>query len=74
MFRKSFRSLACVVGIGLLSWREAIVQKQLRLASSVAAVSKVAALPGPEILQDFDAIQHLNQSPPPDTEWLALLQ
>ena len=29
---------------------------------------------GPEILQDFDAIQQLNRSPAPDTELLALLQ
>jgi len=65
---------AVFVGMSLLGFREAVFQKQQRLAKSVAAVSQVAALPGPEILQDFDAIQQLNQTPAPDTEWLALLQ
>jgi hypothetical protein len=46
----------------------------MQLAKSVAAISEVSSLPGPEILKDFDAIRQLTPTPPPDTELLALLQ
>lgn len=62
------------VAMTLMAYREARFQKRQRLARSVETVSQVASLPGPEILQDFDAIQQLNRSPAPDLELLALLQ
>jgi hypothetical protein len=43
------------------------------LAKSVKTVSEVASLPEP-VLADFDAIQRLSSSPPPDEELLKLLQ
>ena len=43
-------------------------------ARSVVAVSKVSALPSPQILEDFDAIRALNQTPPADVQLLSLLQ
>jgi anti-sigma factor RsiW len=63
-----------VLGIGLLSFHEARAAKRMQLAKSVAAISEVASLPGPEILKDFDAIRQLTPTPPPDTELLALLK
>ena len=62
------------VVMGVMAVREARLEKSRRLAKSVAAVSQVASLPGPDVLKDFDAIQQLNRSPAPDTELLALLQ
>jgi len=65
---------AALIPIGLLSFYEARAAKLAQLGKSVAAVSKVAALPGPEILRDFDAIHQLSPTPPPDIELLALLK
>lgn len=62
------------VVMGVMAVREARLEKSQRLAKSVATVSQVASLPGPDVLKDFDAIQQLNRSPAPDTELLALLQ
>jgi len=45
-----------------------------QFARSVAAVTQVASLPSPAMLQDFEVIRRLNQSPAADTELLALLQ
>jgi hypothetical protein len=63
-----------VLGIGFLSFHEARAAKRMQLAKSIAAISEVASLPGPEILKDFDAIRQLTQTPPPDTDLLALLK
>lgn len=50
-------------------------QAQARhLAQSVAAVSGVEALPGPEILQNFEAIRQLGTTPEPDEKLLALFK
>jgi hypothetical protein len=65
---------AVVLGIGFLSFHEARAARRMQLAKSVAAISEVASLPGPEVLKDFDAIRQLTPTPPPDTELLALLQ
>jgi hypothetical protein len=65
---------ALVLGIGFLSFHEARAARRMQLAKSVAAISEVSSLPGPEILKDFDAIRQLTPTPPPDTELLALLQ
>jgi anti-sigma factor RsiW len=65
---------ALIVGVGFFSYHEARAMRRVQLARSVATVSGVASLPGPEVLKDFDAIQRLNAAPPPDTELLALLK
>ena len=65
---------ALVAGIGFFSYHEARAMRRVQLARSVATVSGVASLPSPEVLKDFDAIQRLNATPPPDTELLALLK
>lgn len=43
-------------------------------ARSLTAVSGVVSLPSPEVLQDFEAIRHLNAAPPPDEQLLALFE
>ena len=77
-FWRSFLPKAALASVFVVmtvfGYREARFEKRQRLAKSVATVSQVASLPGPDILKDFDAIQQLNRSPAPDTEWLALLQ
>jgi hypothetical protein len=65
---------AVVVGAGLLSYHHTHVAYRKKLVESVAAVSAVSSLPGPEILKDFDAIQALNPAPAPDEQLLAVLQ
>lgn len=65
---------AVFVVMGLMAFREASYQKQQRFARSLKTVSAVAALPGPDILQDFDVIQQLSPTRPPDLELLALYQ
>ena len=57
-----------------MAFREARFERQARFARSLTTVSAVAALPGPDVLKDFDAIQQLNPTRPPDLELLALLQ
>jgi len=59
---------------GLVTYHERALARQRELARSVEAVSQVASLPSPDILQDFEAIRSLNPTPPPDEEVLALMQ
>jgi len=65
---------AVFVGAGLVSYRHVEAAHHRKLAESVAVVSAVSSLPGPDILKDFDAIQALNPTPPPDEQLLAVLQ
>ena len=65
---------AVVVGAGLVSYHQVEAAHRKKLAESVAAVSAVSSLPGPDILKDFDAIQALNPTPSPDERLLAVLQ
>ena len=44
------------------------------LVESVAVVSAVSSLPGPDILKDFDAIRASNPNPTADEQLLAALQ
>jgi len=60
--------------IGVFTYREVATVRQAELAQSVATVSEVVSLPGPEILQDFEVIRQLNTAPRPDDELLALLK
>lgn len=64
-----------VLGAGLLSYQQARLDYQRKdLAMSVEAVSEVASLPSPKILEDFDAIRALAPAPAADDELLALLK
>lgn len=65
---------AVFVGMSVMAFREAVYQKEQRFARGLKTVSAVSALPGPDILKDFDVIQQLQPTPPPDIELLALLQ
>lgn len=65
---------ALLVGTGVFTYHEARDSRRVRLAESVAAISEVSSLPGPEILRDFDAIQAMNPTPPADEQLLALLK
>jgi hypothetical protein len=64
-----------VLCLSFFSYHEYRSFERAKLAESVATVSRVAALPSVELLQDFEAIHRLSQaSTPVDTELLAALQ
>jgi len=65
---------AVILGAGLVSYRQLQAARLREYAHSVAAVSNVSSLPGPEILEDFDAIRVSNPTPLPDEQLLADLQ
>jgi len=71
--RAAVVSLVLVLG-GLGAYRYFQVNRRVELARQVANVSDVAALSSPEVLQDFETVRHLNQTPAADEELLALLQ
>ena len=50
----------------------AVEANRARIAQSVAAFSEAAALPSPEVLQDFDTISRLGSAPAADEELLEL--
>ncbi len=63
-----------VVGASLLTYHQVQATHRRHLVQSLAAVSAVSSLPGPDILKDFDAIRALNPTPAPDEQLLAVLQ
>jgi anti-sigma factor RsiW len=63
-----------VVGAGFVSYQKVDAANRRKLAESVAVVSSWSSLPSPDILKDFDAIQALNATPPPDEELLFVFQ
>lgn len=65
---------ALVIGVGLFTYDRDQAARRAELARKVAIISSVAATQNPEVLQDFDTIRHLGQTPKPDEELLALLQ
>lgn len=66
---------AIVFAIGALSYHHhQQVARRAEQARYIAAVSRVAILRDPEVLQDFDAIQKLGQTQAPDEELLALMR
>jgi hypothetical protein len=70
--RLAFATLALTTALVTYQVRARAEHEQF--ARSLAAVSQVASLPSPDALKDFDAIRRLSQTPPADTELLALLQ
>ena len=69
-------ALACVAAVAttLLTLRHQAQIRREELAGSVVAVSGVASLPSPDILQDFEVIRVLNSTPGADEQLLTLLQ
>ena len=65
---------AIVVGAGLLSYHQVQAAHRKQMVESVAAVSAVSSLPGPDILKDFDAIRALSPAPVCDEQLLLVLQ
>jgi hypothetical protein len=62
------------LGLGLLSYHWHQAEQRAQIARRVAVASDVAALHSPELLQDFEVIRRLGQTPAADEELLALLQ
>jgi hypothetical protein len=54
-----------LVGLGFLAWQQYETVQRNRMAKGIVPVLQAASLPQPELLQDFDAIRQLSQSPPP---------
>ncbi len=65
---------AVVLGAGLLSYHQVLHARRMKLAESVAVVSNVSSLPGPDVLRDFDAIRALNPTRTADEALLAALK
>jgi anti-sigma factor RsiW len=65
---------ASVLAAGLVSYLLVQHAERRKLVESVAAVADVSSLPGPEILQDFDAIRASNPTPAPDEQLLEVLK
>ncbi len=63
-----------VLGLGLFSYERVAQNQRERIADSVLTVSQVASVASPEVLENFEAIQALGQTPPPDEELLTLFQ
>jgi hypothetical protein len=60
----------------LFSYHQIQNARETRLVEGIGIISDVAAVPGPEILKDYEAIQALKPAfgPGADEELLALLQ
>jgi len=65
---------ASVVSAGVVSCLLIQDAQRKNLVESVAVVSAVSSLPGPDILKDFDAIRASNPNPTADEQLLAALQ
>jgi anti-sigma factor RsiW len=66
---------AVALGVGTLSYEQYQASVRQERARSLATISGMASLPGPELLRDFDAIQSLNLWPQDvDLDLLAALQ
>lgn len=63
-----------ILAAGLLSYQHAQHSRRKERAESVRDMVSFTAFPGPEILQDYDAIQAMSQSPAADVELLKALQ
>ncbi len=68
--------VVAVVGVGLVTLHHLrdSRQEKYQYARSAVAISQVESLPNPGVLENFDAIRVLDQTPGPDEELLKLLQ
>lgn len=62
-----------IVGVSTFSIARATYARRAEFGRSVAAVSEIKSLPSPQVLEDFDAISRLNETPRADTELLAAM-
>jgi anti-sigma factor RsiW len=65
---------AAVVAAGLLSYHHLQEAHREEVARSLTALSRIPAVPGPDVLKDFDAIAALGSTPPADEELLKVMQ
>jgi len=65
--------VALVLGVGLISYHQIQESHRIQLVRSVSTL-EAASLPGPQVLEDFDAIHAMSKPPTPDEELLRLLQ
>ena len=64
-----------ILAAGWITYQSHVQRVQTeRLVRSIAAASRVAPWPNPEILANFDVICALDRTPPPDEDLLKLLQ
>jgi hypothetical protein len=64
--------IAAFLAAGFFSYQHLQDSRREHLAESVVRVSEAASVPSPDALADFDAIQALDRTPPPDEELLKL--
>lgn len=72
--RAAFFAIVAAGGLIAFHHMRDVHQEKYQYARSVVAFSRVESLPGPAILENFDAIRALDQTPGPDQELLKLLQ
>ena len=65
---------AVILSAGLVSYHEFHAARLKDYVNSVAVVSDVSSLPGPDVLKDFDAIRASNPATLPDEDLLAALK
>ena len=65
---------AVVLAAGLLSYHHVQESHREEVARSLTTISQLPAVPGPEVLKDFDAIAALGSTPPADEELLRVMQ
>lgn len=66
--------VAAILAAGLLAYSHILSVRHAEWARSVATVSQVAAVPSPDVLNDFDAIAAMGSAPAADEELLKLMQ
>jgi len=65
---------AIVVAGGLLTYQHLQESRREEVAASLTTLSQIPAVPGPEVLKDFDTIAALGSTPPADEELLKVMQ
>jgi anti-sigma factor RsiW len=70
--RLGFAVLA--VSLGFVAYSQTVNARHARYAQSVEAVSDITPTLSPEILENYEAIRALNQTPPPDEQLLILFK
>jgi len=65
---------SAVAAVVVFSYAQFQAQRGASMVQSISTVAEIAALPGPEILRDFDAIQALEKTPVADDELLRLME
>jgi anti-sigma factor RsiW len=63
-----------VTGLALFSYFHGQAVRRAEMRNSVVAVNAVKSLPSPDILENFEAIRAMDQTPPADEQLLTLLQ